>query len=88
MSKRKETGEGQPENRNFKKQRIHDARTIAVQSNAEAGPSTIGNGGISSLTLLFQPSHTFQGVRRLGGAIDVEKFVEVQRFHACVNRPL
>ncbi|KAJ7366798.1 NUC188 domain-containing protein [Mycena albidolilacea] len=63
MSKRKETGEGQPENRNFKKQRIHDARTIAVQYNAEAGPSTIGN-----------------GVRRLGGAIDVEKFVEARKF--------
>ncbi|KAF7365276.1 Ribonucleases P/MRP protein subunit POP1 [Mycena venus] len=60
-TKRKETGAEQPENR--KKQRLNDARTIPVQSNAEAGPSTVGN-----------------GVRRLGGAIDVEKFVEARKF--------
>ncbi|KAK7048302.1 ribonucleases P/MRP protein subunit POP1 [Favolaschia claudopus] len=61
MSKRKEHGGEQPENR--KKQRLTDARTIAVQSIPEAGPSTIGN-----------------GVKRLGGAIDVEKFVEARKF--------
>ncbi|KAF7346225.1 Ribonucleases P/MRP protein subunit POP1 [Mycena sanguinolenta] len=60
-AKRKETGGEQPENR--KKQRLNDARTIPVQSNTEAGPSTVGN-----------------GVRRLGGAIDVEKFVEARKF--------
>ncbi|KAF8208880.1 NUC188 domain-containing protein [Mycena galopus ATCC 62051] len=59
-TKRKETGGEQPENR--KKQRLHDARTIAVQSNAEAG------------------------VRRLGGAIDVEKFVEARKFEINAMR--
>ncbi|KAJ6584902.1 ribonucleases P/MRP protein subunit POP1-domain-containing protein [Mycena capillaripes] len=59
--KESETGGEQPGQR--KKQRLNDARTIAVQSNAVAGPSTVGN-----------------GVRRLGGAIDVEKFAEARAF--------
>ncbi|KAJ7645420.1 ribonucleases P/MRP protein subunit POP1-domain-containing protein [Mycena polygramma] len=62
-TKRKETASGAEEPGQRKKQRLADARTIAVQSNAVAGPSTVGN-----------------GVRRLGGAIDVEKFAEARAF--------
>ncbi|KAJ6512218.1 ribonucleases P/MRP protein subunit POP1-domain-containing protein [Mycena vitilis] len=62
-TKRKETATGAEEPGQRKKQRLADARTIAVQSNAVAGPSTVGN-----------------GVRRLGGAIDVEKFAEARAF--------
>ncbi|KAJ6508878.1 NUC188 domain-containing protein [Mycena sanguinolenta] len=77
-TKRKEIGGEQPENR--KKQRLHDARTISVQSNAEAGPSTVGNGGSPYSPYRRRFSYTSQGVRRLGGAIDVEKFVEARKF--------
>ncbi|KAJ7935581.1 NUC188 domain-containing protein [Mycena leptocephala] len=68
-TKRKETASGEEQPGNRKKQRLNDARTIAVQSNAVAGPSTVGNGA-------FSPALR----SRLGGALDVEKFAEVYRF--------
>ncbi|KAJ7780582.1 NUC188 domain-containing protein [Mycena maculata] len=56
-AKRKETEE--QTGREKKKVKLNEARTIAVQSNAVAGPST---------------------GKRLGGAIDVEKFAEARGF--------
>lgn len=48
--KESETGVEQPGQR--KKQRLNDARTIAVQSNAVAGPSTVGNGSSIGTALI------------------------------------
>ncbi|KAJ7044056.1 ribonucleases P/MRP protein subunit POP1-domain-containing protein [Mycena alexandri] len=63
MSAKRKEPTGEQTGRERKKQKLDGARTIAVQSNAVAGPSTVGN-----------------GVRRLAGVIDVEKFAEARAF--------
>ncbi|KAJ7288398.1 POP1-domain-containing protein [Mycena rebaudengoi] len=62
-NKRKEAEE--PTGRDRKKQKLHDARTIPVQTNAVAGPSVVR-----------LPANA----KRLPSAIDVERFAEARAF--------
>ncbi|KAJ7505381.1 ribonucleases P/MRP protein subunit POP1-domain-containing protein [Mycena galericulata] len=65
MSKRKES-EGDQTGQKRKKLKLDEARTIVVQSNVVAGPSS--------------NRANYSAEKRLGGAIDVERFAEARAF--------